>query len=150
MKKFTLLVACLSGCSYSNVQSNITPSIAEEYRRNTLSDIMGHSQKHPDCVLNNLYSTIKNIEIKLVPIYWVVGSGNKTSAYIEDGKLFLNSKIKRKSADMTVTFLHEALHYEGICGDDAIKSKHYLIIIGKWWVWMVTSLLLTSWASVGN
>lgn len=117
MRKTILLVACLSGCNYSNIQSKMSVSKLEQYRYDTLKRIRKHTDKHPDCFLNKLYPTIETI-----PIEWYNGD-NHSSAYFHNGIVYINKNFWRMRKDATITLIHEALHKEDICGDDIIKSS---------------------------
>jgi hypothetical protein len=116
MKKLTLLVACLSGCSFSNIQSKMIPNKLEEYRFNTLDVIKKHNDKHRDCLLNKLYPLIETI-----PIAWFDGD-KYSSAYILNGVVYINKNVWRTSKDITVTIIHEVIHIYGMCLDDTVKQ----------------------------
>ena len=118
MTKIILLGVCLSGCSFSNIQTNIAnTSKLEAYRFETLSEIKIHSQKHQECILNNLYSTVERM-----PIEWLNGDLH-TAAYAHNGKVFINRNMGISVKDGVVTVLHEAIHVNNICGEDVVKTE---------------------------
>lgn len=118
MRKSILLVACLSGCNFSNIQTNIANSSKlEEYRYSTIRRMRKHTDKHPTCFLNKLYGTIETI-----PIEWFEGD-NHSSAYFHNGRIMINKNFYRSNKDATVTIIHELIHAVGICGEDVNKSS---------------------------
>lgn len=110
-------MACLSGCNYSNIQSSMSVSKLEQYRYATLKKIVKHNQKHRDCILNKLYTTIETM-----PIEWFEGD-NHTSAYHYNGITYINKNFWRTTDDAIITIIHEAIHELNICGDDTVKQS---------------------------
>ena len=111
MKKLISLALCFS---ITNVEAKTNK--LEQYRYDTLEKITKHLTKHPDCLLNNLYSTVETI-----PIEWFNGD-NHTSAYYYGGVIYINKNIWRMRKDAIITILHEVIHANDICGDDNIKT----------------------------
>jgi hypothetical protein len=120
MKKLLLLAACLSGCSYSNIQSNMSVSKLEQYRYDTLKTIRNHIDKHNDanCILNKLYPIIETMDLRLRIPYGFTS----ISAYAEGDVIYINQGIKRSKDSLTITLIHEALHKYGECLNDRFKS----------------------------
>lgn len=119
MKKVVLLIACLTGCNYSNIAINFTPTIVEEYKQYTVNLIAQHLERHPDCELKHI-----KLEDKIF-LFADIEDKNVKAYVIYPKRIVFNNLIKWSKWMFAINTIHELTHLDKqdnkyICGNDSL------------------------------